>query len=280
MLVKLNPATEKQQGLVHKLSWHETTQKGNKVSGCRDDYLLHLVLGGSGRFTVNGKTYTPQKGDAFLIYPHIPFVYQSDEKNPWRYVWVHFEGMECEAICRAMGFSREHPVGAFRNLQELHRLHQKTEQVPFDDFSWQMEHKIRLYAFFKGMMENRVLSKNQKMQVSKPRKYWEQAVDYIMNHLGDDTLSAQKVAEQIPICRKYLLTLFQEFCQTTTNDFIISNRVEQAKRLLRYTELTVGEVAEACGYKDMLTFSRMFKKRVGISPRKYRQQKTNGQPIQ
>ena len=274
MLVKQNPNVEKQQGLVHIVSWHETTQKGNKVSGCRDDYLLHLVLEGTGKFQVNGKTYTPQKGDAFLIYPRTPFVYQSDEKNPWRYVWVHFQGAECEEICRAMGFSREHPMEAFGNLEELHRLHQKTEQVPFDDFAWQIEHKIRLYAFFKGMMENRLSSAHQ-TQMSKPRRYWEQAVTYIMNHLEEETLSAQQVADQIPICRKYLLTLFREFCQTTTNDFIMSKRVDQAKRLLRYTEFTVGEVAASCGYKDMLTFSRMFKKRVGVSPRTYRQQKMN-----
>ncbi len=278
MLVKENPTVEKQQGLVHKVSWHETTQKGNKVSGCRDDYLLHLVLGGSGRFTVNGKTYTPQKGDAFLIYPQTPFVYQSDDKDPWQYVWVHFDGTECEELCRAMGFSREHPIGTFGDLEHLHGLHQKTEQIPFDDFAWQIEHKIRLYAFFKGMIENRRLSSDRPTEVTKRRVYFNKAVDYIMNHLEEESLSAECVAAQIPICRKYLLTLFREFCQTTTNDFIMSKRVEQAKRLLQYTAFTVGEVAAACGYKDILTFSRMFKKRVGVSPRTYRQQKNSGQP--
>ncbi|MBR3844436.1 MAG: helix-turn-helix domain-containing protein, partial [Clostridia bacterium] len=204
------------------------------------------------------------------------FVYQSDEKNPWRYVWVHFQGAECEDICRAMGFSREHPVATFGNLEKLYHLHQKTEQVPFDDFAWQLEHKIRLYAFFKGMMEHRVSAVTQQTEVSKRRAYFNKAVDYIMNHLEDDTLSAERVAAQIPVCRKYLLTLFRAFCQTTTKDFIMSKRVEQAKRLLQYTGLTVGEVATACGYKDMLTFSRVFKKRVGMSPRTYRQQKTSG----
>lgn len=46
--------------------------------------------------------------------------------------------------------------------------------------------------------------------------------------------------------------------------------MEQAKELLLGTDLNITEIAEACGFADLFYFSRMFKKRVGSSPRAYR----------
>jgi len=268
MEVKVNPKVEKQQGLVHILSWHEKTQKGNFCNSTRSDYLLHLVLAGEGCFTAGGKTYYPRRGDAFLIYPGMIHQYRSDTENPWEYVWVQFQGTECESICAALGFSREHPIGTFHNIEVLQELHKKTEQTPFDDMTYQLEHKIRLYELFKGMIENRAT--DQSANISKQKEYYDQAVRYIADHVEDPTLSAEQVAEQVHICRKYLLTVFQKYGQTTTSAYIQNQRLERAKRLLTYTNMTVGEIASSCGYGDLLTFSRMFKKKTGVGPRQYR----------
>ena len=47
-------------------------------------------------------------------------------------------------------------------------------------------------------------------------------------------------------------------------------RIEQAKRLLLRADLSVGEVAEECGFEDESYFVRFFKKNVGITPGAYR----------
>ncbi|MBR6548485.1 MAG: AraC family transcriptional regulator [Clostridia bacterium] len=267
MEVKMNPNVEKQQGLVHILSWHEKTQKGNYTEVTYPYYLLHLVLDGEGSFHMGGNTYYPRRGDAFLIYPETDNFYCSDNQNPWEYVWVQFHGNECESICSALGFSREHPVCSFRNIDKLRELHQNTEQIPFDTPGQQIEHKIRLYELFKEMMENRIT--DQSTNTTKQELYYQQAIQYIANHLDDPSLSAEKVAEQVHICRKYLLTVFQKHGQTTST-YIQNQRLERAKQLLTYTTMAVGEIAMSCGYPNLLTFSRMFKTKIGMSPRAYR----------
>lgn len=272
MEVKTNPNVEKQQGLVHILSWHEKTKKGNYIEATYPYYLLHLVLDGEGSFTAGETTYYPRRGDAFLIYPETTNSYCSDNKNPWEYAWIQFHGNECESICSALGFSREHPVCSFRNIDALQKLYQRTEQIPFDTPINQIEHKIRLYELFKGMMENRITE--QSTNTTKQEFYYNKATQYIADHLDDPSLSAEKVAEQVHICRKYLLTVFQKYRQTTTNTYIINQRLERAKQLLIHTNMSVGEIAMSCGYSDPLTFSRLFKKKIGISPRQYRCNKT------
>ncbi len=47
-------------------------------------------------------------------------------------------------------------------------------------------------------------------------------------------------------------------------------RVEQAKNLLKNSNMKISEIAEIVGYYDQLTFSKMFKKLEGISPSEYR----------
>jgi AraC family transcriptional activator of pobA len=55
-----------------------------------------------------------------------------------------------------------------------------------------------------------------------------------------------------------------------TKELIVDRVMLEAARLLRYTELTVGEVAFRVGYGDQLYFSRAFKRRLGASPLAYR----------
>ena len=47
-------------------------------------------------------------------------------------------------------------------------------------------------------------------------------------------------------------------------------RMARAAQLLRENELSVGEVARSCGYPDPLTFSKAFKRTMGVTPSQYR----------
>jgi AraC family transcriptional activator of pobA len=56
----------------------------------------------------------------------------------------------------------------------------------------------------------------------------------------------------------------------TTKQLITGRVMLEAARLLRFTHLTVGEVAYRTGFEDQLYFSRAFKRRYGEAPRAYR----------
>ena len=54
-------------------------------------------------------------------------------------------------------------------------------------------------------------------------------------------------------------------------DYIINYRIEKAKVFLKDLSLPIGNVAYSVGYKDPLTFSKMFKLKTGVSPTEYRE---------
>ena len=47
-------------------------------------------------------------------------------------------------------------------------------------------------------------------------------------------------------------------------------KIEQAKQLLKKTDITVTQVANSVGFSDVLSFSRFFTSKMGVSPQKYR----------
>ena len=101
------------------------------------------------------------------------------------------------------------------------------------------------------------------------REYVELAMEYIRNHFQED-LSVAKLARYVGLNRSYLTTVFQSVLQMSPQQFLMRFRMTRASQLLRERTLSVGEVARSCGYPDPLTFSKAFKRTMGVTPSQYR----------
>ena len=68
-----------------------------------------------------------------------------------------------------------------------------------------------------------------------------------------------------------LINRFKKLYGKTPARCIAELRIKKAKELLSKTKLSVGQIAEECGYENVYYFSNAFKKEIGMSPMKYRQ---------
>jgi two-component system response regulator YesN len=93
---------------------------------------------------------------------------------------------------------------------------------------------------------------------------------YIQEHYTEE-LELSKLAEIVFLTPSYLSKLFRVKTGGTITDLMISQRIEQAKRLLA-TELNLKtyEVGERVGYADPAYFNKVFKKITGLTPKEYR----------
>ena len=85
-------------------------------------YLIHFVLSGKGIFKIDGEEYPLEGGCGFLIEPGQNGFYQSDEKEPWTYIWVGFAGMRAEEYVKSMGLSARHPIFHSESSDELYGI--------------------------------------------------------------------------------------------------------------------------------------------------------------
>ena len=104
-------------------------------------------------------------------------------------------------------------------------------------------------------------------------KMLKKALDYIDANYDKDTLSLNLVAENIGVSANYLSAIFSQNMQKTFVEYMTEKRIEKAKKLLKQTDKTSGEIAKEVGYKDSHYFSFVFKKLQGCSPREYRTEK-------
>jgi len=84
------------------------------------------------------------------------------------------------------------------------------------------------------------------------------------------SLSLQEVAEQLEVSSFWLSHLFKKEEGNNFIDYLTDVRMEEAKRLLRESNLKIYEIAEAVGYKDLQHFGKVFKRKTGLKPKEYK----------
>lgn len=92
--------------------------------------------------------------------------------------------------------------------------------------------------------------------------------DYLEKHYTED-ISLEDMASQVSISPQYFSKLIKKTTGFNFIDWLSMLRVKKAKELLTDSGLTVKEVCFMVGYKDPNYFSRIFKKRIGITPSEY-----------
>ena len=95
--------------------------------------------------------------------------------------------------------------------------------------------------------------------------------EFVDKHLLED-ITLAKVAAAIHVSPGYLSRVFYKEIGETFSDYIIRNKIEYARKLLRDTNRKVYEIAADIGYTNPHYFSKLFKERVGVTPLEYRNQ--------
>lgn len=100
------------------------------------------------------------------------------------------------------------------------------------------------------------------------------AQQYIRVHYREN-MSIKDMAFELGVSHTYLSTLFKQKKSITIKDYCIKLQIEEAKKLLRTSNMQVVEIANFVGYENEHYFSRIFKLKTGISPTKWRNNEKN-----
>lgn len=94
----------------------------------------------------------------------------------------------------------------------------------------------------------------------------------IQKNLSTPSFSLEDSIKQLPLNYDYVRKLFKKETGLTPHEYLMNSRMKLANELIssgignKYSNYSVGQIAEACGFSEPLYFSRVFKKYFGISP--------------
>lgn len=95
-------------------------------------------------------------------------------------------------------------------------------------------------------------------------------INYIQHHLSEP-IRAEEMAKELYMSRPYLSAKFKEETGETLTDFILKEKTEEAKRLLRYSDKSFTAIGSYLGFSSLGHFSQVFKRYTGRTPTEYRE---------
>ena len=84
------------------------------------------------------------------------------------------------------------------------------------------------------------------------------------------TVTIQQIADSFSYDKAHIIREFEKHYHQTPYQYLLSQKILIAKKLLLGTNVSITNISEQLGFKSVFYFSRLFKKKVGLSPREYR----------
>lgn len=98
---------------------------------------------------------------------------------------------------------------------------------------------------------------------------YKQVLSYVKQHFAE-SISVSELADTVAMSPQHFSKVFKNTLGRTPIQYVQEHRVEESKRLLGQSDLSLVEVAERCGFSDQAHFSRLFKKYTAQTPKRYR----------
>ena len=237
----------------------------------RDAYHLHVVRSGKGKLRTGGKEMEVHEGQMFLLKDSEEAWYQADQKQPWSYCWVTFNGSRARRIIEEIGFGdgiyqMDSGIEPERFFDLIRRMHQKPEMSLINElFRSGVLMEFLSMALEAGGHADEAQARLGRRPVE---EYIDRAAQFM--HYNYSTIEVRDVVSFVGFSRGYLSTAFKKVKGISLQEYLLRLRMQKAKELITSTSLPIQEIAERVGYDDQLNFSRIFRKYEGMSPSEYR----------
>jgi AraC family transcriptional regulator len=99
----------------------------------------------------------------------------------------------------------------------------------------------------------------------------QRAIDYIQAYLATN-LTVESIATELAMSQYHFARLFKQSLGIAPYQYVIQQRVDRAQLLLRSTTLSVSAIANQVGFSSQSQMAVQFRRQLGITPNKYRQQ--------
>jgi AraC-like DNA-binding protein len=87
----------------------------------------------------------------------------------------------------------------------------------------------------------------------------------------NETVTIEDLSREVSLSPYYLIRAFRHVYKQTPHQYLVGRRIAKAKDLLRNSDLSITEICMTIGFESLGSFSTLFRKVVGLSPRAYRE---------
>lgn len=223
-------------------------------------YTVYYVLQGTGKLHTRGDVLPLNRGDIFFSFPAEPFAIES--VSDFQYMYISFLGARGNRILDKLGISAKTPL--YTACDELETVWRQGLRGP-SELSDIASEAVLLHTFaYLGERLPKFSSREEGRTdlISMIQKY-------VDEHFSDPDFSLERLGSDLKYNKKYLSTVFKRHIGVGIIEYLHTVRIQHACTMLKQGFTSVSDVALRCGYPDAQYFSKVFKRRMSLSPREY-----------
>ena len=230
-----------------------TVSEGPNVQNrMRNDFYYMYILHGK----IEYENDVISAGDVILFEEGKTINYRKN--GDLTYLWVHFTGYEAKtaALSTFGKLNRKIHIGFHDDIQN-------TFEKLFREFIIRDKHFESMSVCL--LREILSLTERYSNESSVPLK----SIEYLHEHYDED-IPIEKLASMEEMCITTYRKAFKKHTGVSPNEYLINLRINAACRMLSQTNEKISTISQKVGYSDPYYFSRIFTKKLNISPREYR----------
>ena len=206
-------------------------------------------------------------GDVFFIFPAVPYTLEGDEE--FEFMYVSFIGIRANALTEKYGINSKNFV--FSTKEDITDFWRRCMSLSntVTDIAAESVVLYTLAAVADGLLlqssEETINTEDRFLLIKK----------YIDENFSDTDISLEKLSREFSYNKKYLSSAFKKQFKIGIFDYLYTVRINHACVLIDRNYKSASDIAFLCGFSDPVHFSKVFKKKMKISPREYIKQKNS-----
>ncbi len=196
--------------------------------------------------------------------------YYGSREREWSHSWLHFHGKDVPGLFAETGLSEDFciPCPKSRIVERyLDLFYAEMSSSAPPSTALLRDHLHSLFLEIRRMQTTD--------EIPEIPEKWQEVRDLIENR-AEQNLSLKQLSRTVYLSVPAFLSGFRKHFGVSPIQFQLSCRMERARYLLRNRNFGIQEVGMRCGYGDLFQFSRMFRRKTGMSPSEFRKRLPGG----
>lgn len=229
-----------------------------------DMFVFEYIISGSGFIEVGDETYKVSSDDVYILEPGIDHTYYSNPKNPFKKIWVNFYSDVFTEIYKSFGLSGK---VVFKNSETLELFEEIQNLKKLSNFSDDICYDIAPLLF--KILCTLATNHNKLTKFSKTAKLTKRCIDESIY----SKTTIEDIANSLNLSKTHIIREFSKSYGVSPYNYLIQQKIAYAKKMLILNNMNIYEISSQLGFEDSNYFSKLFKKKIGMSPLQYRKSK-------
>ncbi len=225
-------------------------------------YVLEYVKSGKGYIECEGKKYEVKAGDFYFLSPFAPHFYYSDKDDPFCKLFINISGQFVEGMVKGLRIKdcvRIKHCDIRKDMEYIHECLMNQSLSLSEKFDLVATRVCAILLLLKPHVDLKSTSEGVAAGI---RQYIDENIS--------SSLDLDTICGYFYISKSNLISIFQKEYGRTPHKYIVEQRIELAKRMLKDESLTVADISQAVGFEGVKYFYYAFKKATKVTPGQWR----------